>query len=369
MTRFVGLASLTLLTALGCSGKLDLGHDVQSGVTGNNPKITPDAGDGDAATIPVISAVPTPATCVGIPCFRGPINDVATSTGAAKGLTMDVDNVFWAATAGDAVMITPRDGSMTMGVETANGGPFRVAENDTTVFFTSADGGYVASFPKTSRATHAPKIPILVTVLVSGEPQPESLLVADEGIYFADQLAGTLKLSALDGSSVKTLVTGLSTGVELALDDRAVYYVDSGAGEIHALDRTTGVNTLLASGREHPVAPALRGDQLFFLELGTEAMDYNDGRLLRMPSAGGTVDVLLDNLDAPNGLAADTAGIYLCTRGTTENGFKGKIVRLGDDGEVATLAVGQAEPFAIAVDGDAVFWTTDADNTLHSIDR
>ena len=51
------------------------------------------------------------------------------------------------------------------------------------------------------------------------------------------------------------------------------------------------------------------------------------------------------------------------------NGFLGKVVRLGDDGQVNTLAVDQPEPFAIAVDGAAVFWTTDADNTLRSLDR
>jgi len=371
MVRSALLAAFVFGGVVGCSGKLDLGHDVQTAVTdpGNMPKISPDAGAGDAAAIPVVSDVPTPATCVGIPCFRGGVNDVGTSDGAAKGLAMDVDNVFWAATAGDAVMITPRDGSLAMKASTPNGGPFRIAENETTVFFTSADGGYVASFPKAARSTHAPRLPPPITVLVSGEPQPESLLVSDEGVYFADQTAGTLKLSTLDGVTVTTLVSGLTTGVELALDDRALYYLDSGLGEVHALDRITHANALLASGREHPVAPALRGDQLYFLELGTEAMGYTDGRLLRMPRTGGAIEVLLENLDAPDGLAVDSAAVYLCTRGTTQNNFKGKVVRLGDDGAVSTLAVGQAEPFAIAVDGNAVFWTTDADNALHSIDR
>lgn len=372
MARLARFTSLALLTALGCSGKLDLGHDLMQGVgnaPGKTPQIVPDAGDDSGAPIPVVSLVPTPATCVGIPCFRGGVNDVAMSTGAAKGLTMDVDNVFWAAAAGHQVMITPRDGSTATAASTPNGGPFRVAENDTTVFFTSPDGGYVASFPKTMRATRAPRLPPLVTVLVANEPEPESLVVGTEGIYFADQKAGTLKLSTLDGATVTTLVSGLTTGVELALGDQSLFYLDSGVGEIHALDRTTHADTLLASGRAHPVAPALRGDQLYFLELGSETMSYNDGRLLRMPIAGGAVETLLENLDSPNGLAADSAGVYLCTRGTTANGFKGKVVRLGDDGEVSTLAVGQAQPFAIAVDGDAVFWTTDADNTLHSIDR
>jgi hypothetical protein len=295
--------------------------------------------------------------------------DVAVSDGAAKGLVMDADNVFWAAPAGQEMMVTPRDGSATMHVQTPTGGPYAVAEDDANVYFTSADGGYVAMMPKTKRGPLAPRTPPPITVLVSGQTNPESILVASEGIYFGDEMGGTVKLASFDGQTVQTLVNGLYTGAELALDDQSLYYLDSAGGEIHTIDRASGVDTLLLAGLEHPVAPVVLGDDLYFLELGTEDNGYNDGRLSRIPKGGGDATILLQDLDAPTGIAADTAAIYLCTRGTALNGFLGKIVRLGDDGEVSTLAVNQPQPFAIAVDGQAVFWTTDANNTLRSIAR
>jgi len=74
-------------------------------------------------------------------------------------------------------------------------------------------------------------------------------------------------------------------------------------------------------------------------------------------------------LDFPTGLAADTAAVYVCTRGNATTDSHGRIVRLSDDGVVSTLAVDQAEPFAIAVDGTGVYWTADSDNGLYAIKR
>ena len=375
---------LLLLASLsGCSSQLDLGHDLKASVTGprNTPNTTntpdmPDASDAPDAsnlpsprTIPTAPNSPTSSTCVGIPCFAGPVLDLATSDGSAKGLVMDADNVFWAATAGQALMVTPKDGSVTTAISTPMAGPFRIDEDETNVYFTSAAGGYVATAPKSNRPKLGPRVPPPITLLVSGEPEPESLVVASEGIYFSDNTAGTVKRAALDGSTAETLVTGLSSGSELALDADSLYYVDSAVGDIYSIDRASKKIALLASGLNRPVAPVASGDALYFLELGTFAQGYADGRFSRMPRTGGPVEVLIDHLDSPTGLAADTAAFYVCTRGTELNGYRGKIVRLANDGQISTLAIDQAEPFAIAVDGTGVYWTTDADNGLHSIQR
>jgi sugar lactone lactonase YvrE len=289
--------------------------------------------------------------------------------GNARGLVVDADNVFWAATTAQALMITPKGGGESTAIPVPLGGPFRVVADDTTVYFTSSTGGYIATTPKTQHPSDAPLGPEGIRTLLSGQPEPWALVVASEGVYFSDNQAGTVKLVASDGSSVQTLVTGMSSGGELAVDADFLYYADSALGEVHAVDRATRVDTLLADGLEHPVAPVPRGDVLYFLELGTEAASYDDGRLLSMPRTGGPVVPLIEHLDFPTGLAADTAAVYVCTRGNATNSPHGRIVRLADDGEVSTLAVDQAEPFAIAVDGNAVYWTTDADNGLRAIKR
>jgi hypothetical protein len=362
---------LALLGISACMSHLDLGNDLQSGVAAPS---MPDAGldasspsdGGDASSTPDAGAPASGPTCVGIPCFAGPPQVLTTSLGSAKGLALDADYVFWAATAGQALMITPKDGSETMRNSTPTAGPFRVAINDTNVYFTSTAGGYVATAPKTAAGRLSPRNPPPITVLASGEAEPQSLVVASEGVYFTDNQAGTLRRVALDGSVVQTIVSGLSAGTELALDASSVYYTDSAAGELHAVDRLSLADTRLAQGFTRPVAPVVRADTLYFLELG----DGTDtGRLLGMPRGGGPVQVVADHLLSPTGLAADTAALYVCTRGDTQSGSSGQILRFADDGQINVLADDQAEPFAVAVDGDGVFWTTDADSSLHSIAR
>jgi hypothetical protein len=381
-----------------CTSHLDLGHDIQNAVTA--PRNVPDASTPDAATAdaandaaatsapdaaptpdastpdastpdastpdastPDAGSTPTGPTCVGIPCFLGPVQVLATSLGNAKGLVVDADDVFWAATGAQALMVTPKDGSATSVNPTPTAGPLRVAIDDTNVYFTSAAGGYVATALKTSRGRIGPRLPPPITVLASGEAAPQSLVVASEGVYFTDDEAGTLRRVALDGSVVETIVSGLSVGTDLALDADSVYYADATAGEIHAVNRSSLANTRLAKGLDHPAAPVPRAGMLYFLELGSNS------RLVGMPLAGGAVQVLQDHLDSPSGLAADTAALYVCTQGSQKSGFMGQILRFADDGQVNLLADNQAGPFAIAVDGSGVYWTTDTDSTLNSIAR
>ena len=365
---------LLVLGFAACSSHLDLGHDVADQGDPSNISTSPSSDldasiptdSGGAVTAP---STPTGSTCVGAPCFAGPVETLATSMGNARGLVVDADNVFWAATTGQALMITPKDGSETIAIPVPLGGPFRVVADDTNVYFTSSVGGYVAATPKAQRPSDAPRGPEGVRTLLADQPEPWALVVTSEGVYFSDNQAGTVKLVASDGSSVQTLVTGMSSGGELAVDADFLYYTDSGLGEVHAVDRVTKVDTLLVDGLEHPVAPVPRGDVLYFLELGTEAANYEDGRLLSMPRTGGLAVPLIEQLDFPSGLAADSAAVYVCTRGSATNSPHGRIMRLADDGELSTLAVDQAEPFAIAVDGNAVYWTTDADNALRAIKR
>lgn len=88
-----------------------------------------------------------------------------------------------------------------------------------------------------------------------------------------------------------------------------------------------------------------------------------------LPRVGGLVEVLLEGLDAPTGLAADDRSVFVCTRGTELNDYRGRILRRSDEGVTSTLTVNQWQAFAIAVDERAVYFTTDADGGLHAILR
>jgi len=355
MTTEVPVVRVEVLLLLGlsaCSSRLELGHDLPGAP---QPALAP--------------SERTPATCDGGPCFAGPVVEIASSMGNAQSLVLDRDNVYWAAPAARMLMLTPRDGSPTVGIEAPAGGPYRLVADAHSVYFSGNDGGYVAAFYKDTGS---------VVLLVSEQRSPQSIAVTGSGIYFSDPAEGTIKRSLFDvtapdevssGSALETIATGISAGGDLAVDDDWLYYSDSGRGEINAIALATGQPRQLTQGRAHPGALLARGGFLYFLELGTPEAGYGDGRLLRVPRTGGDVQVLVEELDAPTGLAADTASVYVSTRGNDANGFRGRIVRRADSGEVSTLATDQAEAISIAVDDRAVFWTVDTEHGLHSLER
>jgi hypothetical protein len=288
------LASAALVLA-GCSDRLDLGRDLETQGEG--------AGGG-------------PAGCV-TGCFAGPVLQLARSEGNAKGLVLDDANVYWAAATAQVIVITPKGGGTSEEIPTPGAGPYRLAANDTHVYFTSNVGNYVGRLDKATRA---------IEVVLVDEPDPEVIALADDGIYFVNQSVGTLRRASFDGSNVETLASDLYAGGDMAFDATSLYYADSGRGEIHVLDRASLENRVLAADRAAPNSLVLRGDELYFLELGTQENGYADGRLARMPRDGGPIEVLVEGLDAPDGLAVDASGVFLCTSGTAMNDYRGRIL-------------------------------------------
>lgn len=348
----VRIEALLFVALAACSSShLELGHDVP---TPSGPSVAP--------------AARTTTNCDGRRCFGGPAQQLSASLGPAKSLVLDEQNAYWADPDAQLLMITPRDGATTRGVEAPPGGPYRLVADPSYVYYSGGTGGYIGVLAK---AGHGTKL------LVSGEESAQGLAVAYDSIFFfSEGDGGSLKRAWFDvtmadevstGLPVMTTATGISAGGQLAVDQDWVYYSDSERGEISAVRRASGELVLLAKGRAQPGALLPREEWLYFLELGSADGEHADGQLLRMPKAGGNTEVLVEQLDAPLGLAADATSVYVSTRGSSENGFRGRIVRRADNGQVSTLVTGQAEPTSIAVDARAVFWT--ADTGLYALQR
>lgn len=344
-----GAVPLCVLLAA-CSDRLELGHDA-SDASGSSSS-------GAEAT----------ATCDGKPCFRGPVRELARAGAVARSVALDSDHVYWAAPEEEALMITPRAGGETVRVQVPAGGPYRVVSDPNYVVLSGDTGGYVAAV---SKKTHQ------VTLMATDQLTPQGIVVGS-AIFFSDAAEGTIKRAGYDdtapeqvstGQALETLVSGLEGGAELAIARSFVYYSDAAAGVIASISRSTDEVVTLASGLSRPGALLPRGDYLYFLEQGTEPEGYLDGRLMRMPIAGGDVDLMVDALAAPSALAADDASIYVAVRGSGVMGVAGRIVRFGDDGRLDNLAVDQADAMSIAVDDAAIYWTAEREGGLFELKR
>jgi hypothetical protein len=105
------------------------------------------------------------------------------------------------------------------------------------------------------------------------------------------------------------LAQGLTAASLLRLDDTSVYWVEPGAGTIHAMPKTGGsVRTVAAAG---PGTSDLVSDgtRLFWTNAKT-------GTVSGVPVGGGEVQTLVTDLDEPRFVAVDGAAVFFESGGT-----------------------------------------------------
>lgn len=112
----------------------------------------------------------------------------------------------------------------------------------------------------------------------------------------------------------------------------------------------------LAEGYVWPYGIALLDDHVFF------SLYDGQGALMRVRKTGGEPDVVIDDLDYPSGVAADTTGVYVAVSG------EGRILRTTPDGSsLDVLASGQNGPSDVAVDESLVVWTNYVGDQIRSV--
>ena len=190
-------------------------------------------------------------------------------------------------------------------------------------------------------------------------------------IYWTDWRTQKIQRADLDGSNIKTLVTGLDTpdGIALDVDEGKIYWADLNAGKIQRANLDgSDVKTIIAGERD-PNDPAGRhshgprgltpngialdadGDKIYWA-------DPVRDKIQRANLDGSNVETLVTRLE-PDGIVLDVdrGKIYWVDRSP------GTIQRANLDGSnVETLVTGLTKPRGIALDvaGGQIYWM-DAD--------
>ena len=180
-----------------------------------------------------------------------------------------------------------------------------------------------------------------VTVQASNEPP-----LAIPWLYWTDARTDRIQRAELDGSDIRTLVSGLMQPRDLALDRDGgrMYWTDSGADKIQRahLDGSK-VEDLVTEGLKEPFGLALDlgGGKMYWSDWGTDKIQRSnlDGSQIE--------DLITTGLNEPYGLALDPAGgkIYWTDWGSD------RIQRANLDGSgVEDLVTGLNQPRGIALD-------------------
>ena len=188
-----------------------------------------------------------------------------------------------------------------------------------------------------------------VTVQASNEPS-----LAVPWLYWTDARTGRIQRAELDGSDIRTLVSGLGQPRDLALDRDGgrMYWTDYGSDKIRRANLDgSRVEDLVTGGLKEPFGIALdvAGGKMYWTDWGTDKIQRAN------LDGSGVEDLVTTGLNEPYGLALDVAGgkMYWTDWGSD------KIQRANLDGSgVEDLVTGLNQPRGIALDlGDGrMYW-------------
>ncbi len=234
---------------------------------------------------------------------------------------------------GDPSIVLPDNGDISLGD----------VNQDGTVDF--ADAVLIA------RYINDPSHPTLPT----GIGTPAGPVPALSRMYWTDWRLQKIRRADLDGSNIKTIVTGLDTpdGIALDVDEGKIYWADLNAHKIQRVDLDgSNIKTIVTGGiTPNGIALDANGDKIYWA-------DPVRDKIQRANLDGSNIETLVTRLE-PDGIALDVdrGKIYWVNRGP------GTIQRANLDGsEVETLVTELADPGGIALDvaGGQMYWM-DAD--------
>jgi hypothetical protein len=249
-----------------------------------------------------------------------------------RGITKDLNNIFWvdyATTAVNQLDLTglgfaadwpppPMDGSSPPVYDK----PIHIATDGTNVYWVSNSTGDVLSLPIMNAGfAQSP------TVLASGQDHPYAITIYGSNVFWANQGSstnppnGSVVQIAAGGGSPITLSSGESQPFDIAADANNVYWVDNA----------------------------------------------NPGTVSQVRVGGGTVITLASGEGAPYGIAVDSKNVYWTSFSSlTVNAIP---IGGGDGGAKTVYAAGQSGPAAIAVDDVNIYWVNQSSGQILEITK
>jgi hypothetical protein len=254
-------------------------------------------------------------SCLGGDCFDGMCQPfkLATIIDGARGLAVDATQVYAAIQLNNVVVrIDKKSGAILSSLSEPDViQPSWVAVDSTSFYWTNRMNttGSIAKCPIAGCGMSQP------TVVVASADRPNGIVADGTNIYWAETNGGTIKKAAPDGSNVVTLVA--------------------------------------ASENWKPFQLALQGGYLYFSEVA-------EGRVARVPIAGGTVETMAIS-SSPGGVAVTDSRVYWAV-----GAVGGGIYRVPNtvppaNGHTPELvAGGQDTSSSVAVDDENIYWLASA---------
>jgi hypothetical protein len=214
----------------------------------------------------------------------------------------------------------------------------------------------------------------------SGTGDIRGIFVDSLNLYATNYYAGSVLGSDLQGglttpvfyqpSSIPDAgIPSAQSPIDIVADPQNVYWVDY-AGTVNQAPLGGGGPVLqLAGGRAHPIAIAVAGAYVYWIDYGTSSANTGSVNKVAIGADAGSITPLATGQNQPQDIATDGTNVYWTSR--TNTGYVSKVSVSG--GAVTVLAQNQGGPWAITVDqpnpdggtSEAfVYWTNYNDNNV-----
>lgn len=189
----------------------------------------------------------------------------------------------------------------------------------------------------------------VVSELTASQIGKETLAVDDESIFFITD-ADTISRASKSGADVVDLAVAAPSLERMTLDDEFVYWTEYD-GRIFRVPKAGGETTSVTDFFGNPESIALFENDLYI------AMP-DSGEIAKIDKVSGATTSLAGQ-GAPVDLDVDSEHVYWLDRGEP-GGATGQLVRapLGDLGRAEVILSDLTEPLALGITSDSILWAT-----------
>ena len=219
--------------------------------------------------------------------------------------------------------------------------PNAIATDSTFIYWVEYGSGSIKKISNTGGT---------VTTLVSGLYSPTGICLDNNDVYFGENYglnSSRIKKVPKIGGAVTTIISNLYSISQLALDNTNIYFGDFQGNKIQKIMKSGGTVTTLSTQTYSPTGIVLDDNNIYWTEF------TNPGTVKKVSKSGGTT-ITLGNNSNGLGIAVDNLFVYWTENVWTNQGKINKVPIAG--GSVTPLATGLNYAWDLCIDDYNVYW-------------